>query len=89
MEELYIIAIWNVIVFFIYGMDKLFAKLDMWRISEKTLLSCSLILGGVGAFFGMKIWRHKTKHKSFKVTVGFSIIITLAVLAYIIKKTAV
>lgn len=83
MEEIYIIGIWNVIVFFIYGLDKLFAKLDMWRISEKMLLSCSLVLGGVGAFFGMKIWRHKTKHKSFKIVAGISFIITIVVAAYI------
>ena len=79
MEEIYIIAIWNVIVFLIYGMDKLFAKLDMWRISERTLLVSALLLGGVGAFFGMKIWRHKTRHKSFVITVGFSLIVTIAV----------
>lgn len=83
MEELYIIAIWNVIVFLIYGLDKLFAKLDMWRISEKTLLSCALILGGVGAFFGMKIWRHKTKHNTFRIVAGISLIITIVVAVYI------
>lgn len=79
MEELYIIGIWNIVVFLIYGLDKLFAKLDMWRISERTLLVSALLLGGVGAFFGMKIWRHKTKHKSFKVTVGFALIVTIVV----------
>ena len=79
MEELYVIGIWNIVVFFIYGLDKLFAKLDMWRISERTLLVSSLLLGGVGAFLGMKIWHHKTRHKSFVITVGFSLIVTIVV----------
>lgn len=83
MEELYIIGIWNVIVFLIYGADKLFAKLDAWRISERSLLISALLLGGAGAFLGMRIWRHKTRHKSFRVTVGFSLAVTIAAIVYI------
>ena len=42
-------AAWNLVVFFIYGIDKLRAKKDRWRISEKTLLLLALFFGGTGA----------------------------------------
>lgn len=83
---LYIIGIWNVIVFVLYGVDKLFAKLDMWRISEKVLLGSSLIFGGVGAFLGMRIWRHKTLYNNFRVIVSLSLIITVGAIIYITRK---
>ena len=62
-------AIMTVITFILYGADKAKAKKGKWRIPEKTLLLFSACFGGLGAFLGMKIFRHKTKHTSFKVLV--------------------
>ena len=59
----------NAIAFAMYGADKYFAKNDMWRISEKALLGVAAIGGAFGAFAGMEIFRHKTKHTKFTVTV--------------------
>ncbi len=72
------IMIWNVIVFLIYGTDKLLAKLGAWRISEKMLFTTAFLLGGVGAFLGMRIFRHKTRHQNFKMLIPLSALITLA-----------
>ena len=41
--------------------DKHQAKINRWRISEKSLLFLSILGGGPGMYFTMKIIRHKTK----------------------------
>lgn len=74
---LVLIMVWNIITFTLYGLDKQFAKKHMYRISEKTLIASSLALGGVGAFAGMKLFRHKTKHTKFKIIVPLSAVITI------------
>ena len=61
--------IWNVAVFLLYGIDKWKAKKGEWRISEKTLILCALFFGAVGAYFGMKKFRHKTKHTKFRILI--------------------
>ena len=62
-------AIMTAITFVLYGVDKSKAKKGRWRIPEKTLLLFAACCGGLGAFLGMKIFRHKTKHTSFKILV--------------------
>ena len=72
--------IWNIIVFLLYGVDKLKAKAGSWRIPEKTLLLCALFFGAVGALFGMGIFRHKTKHMKFKILVPLFLMLNLVIL---------
>ena len=55
----------NVIAFAMYGIDKRKAMKDQWRIPEKTLLLAALIGGSFGAFVGIQIFHHKTKHWKF------------------------
>lgn len=66
-----ILLVINIVVFALYGIDKAKAKLDAWRISEKTLLIWSFI-GGIGGMLGMNTFRHKTRKPKFKAanTVG-------------------
>jgi len=80
-----IIIIWNVLVFFVYGLDKMLAKMESYRISEKTLLTMTFLFGGIGAVFGMEVFRHKTKKPKFKALSYLSFIITSGVIYYIIK----
>jgi uncharacterized membrane protein YsdA (DUF1294 family) len=82
-----IFLIWNVIVFFLYGTDKLKAKLGAWRISEKTLLLCAFLLGGVGAWAGMETFRHKTLHLSFRILVPIAAFWSLGALYYLYTIT--
>ncbi len=74
------ILIWNVVVFIVYGMDKAFAKTGSRRVSEKTLFTISALLGGIGAFLGMQVFRHKTKHTSFKIIIPLLALLTLGVI---------
>lgn len=62
----------NLLLFILMGLDKRKAKLNHWRISEKTLFSLALIGGSIGGILGIYTFRHKTKHLKF--TLGFPII---------------
>ena len=55
----------NLLSFFLFGRDKTLAKKRKRRIPERILWTVSLFGGGTGAFLGMHIFRHKTKHLSF------------------------
>ena len=74
-------AIMTAITFVLYGVDKSKAKKGRWRIPEKTLLLFAACCGGLGAFLGMKIFRHKTKHTSFKILVPVFMIIQFIAIA--------
>lgn len=71
----------NVFSFVCYGLDKLKAKGNARRISERALLLLALVGGSVGAWLGMLVWRHKTKHAKFRW--GVPIILLLQVAIYL------
>lgn len=75
----------NLITFFLYGIDKWKAKKSRWRIKEATLLGLAMLGGSIGAWFGMKVWHHKTQHKKFKYGIPAIIIAQIALIGYIIK----
>lgn len=74
----YLIII-NVIAFIIYGVDKRKAKKHLWRIPEDTLIGLALIGGSIGAFLGMRLFHHKTKHIKFYVGVPAIFMIELVI----------
>ena len=80
-----ILVLWNIIVFAMYGLDKHKAKRNKWRISEKTLLLSAALMGGLGALFGMRIFRHKTKYPEFKIGVPLLLILNIIFIAIYIK----
>ncbi len=55
----------NLIAFYLYGNDKRRAKNHVWRIPERTLIGVAILGGALGAFLGMHIFHHKTKHLIF------------------------
>lgn len=72
-----VIAAINLITFILYGVDKSRAKRHAWRIPEATLLGFAAIFGSVGAILGMSVFRHKTKHLKFVITVPLLLVIQL------------
>ena len=80
------LVIINVIAFIIYGIDKRKAKKHLWRIPEATLIGLALMGGSVGAFLGMRLFHHKTKHIKFYVGVPAIFIIEMAMAIIIIVK---
>ena len=77
----YLFAI-NVVAFFAFGIDKLKAKRDKWRIPESTLLSMAVLGGSIGALAGMKVWRHKTLHDKFRIGIPVIIALQIAVVVW-------
>jgi len=55
----------SALAFVLMGVDKLTAKLGARRIRERTLLLVAACFGGIGAFLGMQVFRHKTKKPPF------------------------
>ncbi|MCL2286394.1 MAG: DUF1294 domain-containing protein [Firmicutes bacterium] len=77
-------AIWNIIVFALYAIDKRKAEKSKWRISESTLILCAFLMGGIGAFLGMRILRHKTQKMKFTVSVPLALVLNIAVIAALV-----
>lgn len=61
------LAVINAVGFGIFGYDKWCAVHRQWRVPEKTLIAAALLGGSVGAFAGMKVFRHKMRHPKFSV----------------------
>ena len=67
----------NVLSFVLMGLDKHFARKDMRRVPEATLLG----LGVIGGIAGMLCFRHKTRKPRFYV--GLPVILTIQVLLFL------
>jgi len=78
--EIIIYIIWNFAVFLLYGIDKRKSIKKAWRIKEITLILPAFFMGGVGAFLGMNVFRHKTKHLKFKILIPLAVIINLVII---------
>ena len=73
-----ILLAWNIVVFLLYGLDKRSAKRGGRRVSEGTLLLTAALMGGPGAWLGMAVFRHKTRHAKFKIGVPLLMIVNIA-----------
>ncbi|MCH4153154.1 MAG: DUF1294 domain-containing protein [Saccharofermentans sp.] len=76
----------NLIAFILFGVDKRRAIRHSWRISEACLLLSAAMFGGLGAFLGMQLFRHKTKHPRFVILVPVFMIFQLVILFYLCRK---
>lgn len=82
------VAIWLVLInlaaFLVFGLDKLKAKRKekrekTRRIPEKTLFLLAILGGSVGALLGMRVWHHKTLHKSFRFGIPAILILQIII----------
>ena len=81
-----VLLIMSLVTFFVYAHDKRQAKRGGWRVKEKTLILLALLLGAPGAFFAMRMLRHKTLHAKFTVTVPLALVFQLALLGFVAVK---
>ena len=65
----------NIIAFLAYGTDKRLAVTHKRRISEKSLILLAFMGGGIGAYAGMQVFRHKTKHIKFLILVPMAVVV--------------
>lgn len=83
---LILLLVLNLISMFLYFLDKQKSKKGSARISEDDLLLSSF-LGGIGAFLGMQIFRHKTKHLKFKISVPLFALLHIGLILLICSGT--
>ncbi|QTD41458.1 DUF1294 domain-containing protein [Sporosarcina sp. Te-1] len=72
-------SIWSVMLM---GYDKRQAKRKKRRIPEKTLWLFAIVGGGIGSYIGMQMFRHKTRHTSFRVGFLLLALLDIAILLY-------
>lgn len=84
----YYLAAVNVLLCILMGTDKLLAKLQKRRISERTLFLLAFLGGALGGTLGMYSFRHKTLHKSFAIGFPLLAVVQIAAAAYLIIKFA-
>lgn len=72
----------NLGAFILMGVDKSNARRHRWRIPERLLFLSAALGGSVGAFAGMWLFRHKTRHWYF--VVGMPAILALQVAGYLL-----
>lgn len=77
------LALMNLITFFVFGFDKFKAKYkesheNARRVPERTLFLLAALGGSAGALLGMRVWRHKTLHRTFRI--GIPAILALQLL---------
>lgn len=79
-----ILFILNVVAFGLYALDKNHAIYERDRVPEAVLLGLTVIGGAYGAAMAMLLFRHKTRHKSFTITVPLFLVLWLIVIACLI-----
>lgn len=76
----------NATGFLVMTIDKLYARKNMWRIPERTLLGVAIIGGSIGVWAGMYTVRHKTRHLKFVIGVPLILVCQLGTVLYFILK---
>ncbi|WP_455718052.1 DUF1294 domain-containing protein [Anaerosporobacter sp.] len=79
------LLIMNLIGFASMGIDKSKAKRGEWRIPEKTLFLIAILGGSIGSILGMNKFRHKTKHRTFKIGMP-SILVIQLLIAFVLYR---
>ena len=78
----------NIVAFAAYGIDKRKAQKGRWRIPESTLLLLAFFGGAPGALMGMRAFRHKTKHRKFKILVPLFLVLQIALAGWLIYRSS-
>ena len=78
-----VIVLWNIITFIMMKIDKSKAEKSKWRIKEKTIFLSAFLSGAFGVLAGMYIFRHKTRHWSFKIGIPLIAIINLILIYFL------
>jgi len=83
-SELYIILLAvNIVSLLLFYSDKRRAETGRFRIPEAALLLLPFFGGALGAFLGMHLFRHKTRHKLFSIGIPILLILQLAAAYFI------
>jgi len=76
----------NVVAFAHYGLDKMRARSTHRRIPEVVLHLLALAGGSVGAYLGMRTFRHKTVKGMFRVIFWLIVAFQVVLIAWVVKE---
>lgn len=77
----------SVCTFLLYGWDKAAAQSGQWRIRESTLHFLSLLGGWPGALLAQKVFRHKSRKRSFKAVLWLTVTVNCSALVLVLAIT--
>ena len=77
------LAVGQVVVFIVYGVDKGLAKAGGGRVPELALCTATVLFGILGSAGAMMIFRHKTAKTSFKAKFAVAVVLRLILLGVI------
>ena len=83
---LFYLLIMNAAGFLVMTMDKLFAKINAWRIPENTLIGMAAFGGSIGIWSAMYVVRHKTKHMKFVIGVPVILAVQIGFTLYLLFR---
>ncbi len=72
----------NFITYLLFGLDKVKARKNKWRIPEKYLFLFTFLGGSLGAILAMKQFHHKTQKSEFKNVIFIIILVQIAILTF-------
>ncbi len=78
----------SLVSFFLMRHDKQCAKKGKRRIPEKTLFLTAALLGAPGGTAAMWIFRHKTKHWTFRLFFPLMVLLQTAAAGYLLVRLA-
>lgn len=80
-----IFVVLNLYGFAIMGYDKRQAQHHKYRVPEKRLFAIAFCGGGLGTLWGMRKFRHKTQHLSFRVLFPLAAVWCLVMYTYLFR----
>ncbi len=80
------LAVVNLVSVVFCVVDKISAKIGGQRISEKTLISLSVLGGALFMYITMRIIKHKTRHNKFMLGLPLIILFQMAILVLFYMK---
>ena len=81
------LLILSVVGFVVMGIDKAKAKAGRFRIPERLLFYLAIAGGSVGICAGMYLFRHKTRHLTFKLGIPILIIVQAMLICWLAMNT--
>jgi uncharacterized membrane protein YsdA (DUF1294 family) len=77
------LVFWSLAAFIAMGADKRRARQGLWRVPEKTLFLLAALGGAPGAFLGMHLFHHKTKHWYFRLGLPLLVLLWAGLLVWL------
>ena len=76
----------SLVLLAVMGADTRRARRGLRRVPEKTLFLLALLGGAWGGWLGMRLFRHKTKHRSFVLGFPLLALLQLALCAWLFLR---